>query len=161
MNYREARKEAKRLYEEKLKELYVLNKIAQKIKPALPDGWEINFSALISCFDISKGKFEDVYNSKQEKVYPDEFKLVCGIIEKVLSEYEENPKLKRKARVNEENQIYHLSAERYIYYCPKEKVTCGVRVKLYNPGVMPNCKIEWKETVQKEAVVSDECLGIG
>jgi len=160
MNYQEARKEAKRLYEEKLKELHVQNKIAQKIKPALPDGWEINFSALISCFDISKGKFEDVYNSKKEKVYPGEFKLVCGIVEKALSEYEENPKLKRKARVSEGNQIYHLSAERYIH-CPKEKVTFGVRVKLYNPGVMPNCKIEWKETIQREAVVSDECLGIG
>jgi len=148
MNYEEAKIKAKERYAESLKEIEFCKEIADKILPSLPDGWDCKIDDVIFSLDVKGGQ------SRNEKsTDAGEFKLVCKLVENAIGK-----KLERSAKANQnENSLFYLKADKYI---SKNDVHIGVNVTLYYPGNMPNCKIEWKRKWRKEAVISDECLGI-
>jgi len=147
MNYEEVKISAKEKYEMVLKEIEFCKEIADKIEPSLPDGWDCRIDETIFNLYITKG-WRSVAGTDAG-----EFKLVCKLVENVTGE-----KLNKNAQVNNgEDSVFCLHAEKYI---EKNEVCIGVNVSLYHPENMPDCKIEWKRKWRKEAVISDECLGI-
>jgi len=144
MNYEKVKIVALERYKKALKEIELCKEIAEKIEPSLPDGWKCEIDDVVWNLEITK------YGADSG-----EFKLVCKLVEGAIGE-----KLKRSARVLRGGTKPHiLRAEKYLHQI-KEDIYVGVEVKLYNPENMPDCKIEWKRRWIKEAVVSDECLGI-
>ena len=149
MDYEQALKSAKEIYEAKLEKLKLCNGLAKKIKSALPDGWEFDFGSYAHDLDICKGS----YSSPDTKTDIGEFKLVCKIVEKIL-----NKKLEKTANVGDDDEVNIIWGEQY--YQSKQGTYIRICVTIRYPGNMPDCKIEWREKVIREAVISDECLGL-
>jgi len=151
MNYLEAKKKAKEKYEMHLKQIELCKEVSDKIAAALPEGWNIDIGDVIFNLSIWKGSIND-----GEEADAGEFKYVCSIVQKAYPELN----LHRFAHVSDDGKIIFLKA--YDYLRDSEKsILLEIEIIAYNPKLMPNCKIEWKEEVVKRAVVSDECLGIG
>jgi len=147
MNYEEVKIRARERYEGALKEIELCKEIADKIIPSLPDGWDCRIDETIFSLYITKGWRSETGTDAGE------FKLVCKLVENATGE-----KLNKSARVKDGgNNLFCLLAEKYI---EKNEICIGVNVNLYHPENMPDCKIEWKRRWRKEAVISDECLGI-
>jgi len=147
MNYEEVKISAKRRYEQALKEIELCKEIADKITPSLPDGWDCRIDETIFNLYITKGLHS------LASADAGEFKLVCKLVESATG-----VKLKKRAEaVYSENRLYSLGADKYV---TRNGVCTGVNVTLYHPENMPDCKIEWKRRWTKEAIISDECLGI-
>jgi len=149
MNYLEAKKKAKERYELFLKRIELCKEVSDKIAVALPEGWNIDINDVGFNLSIWKGSVR----SKKE-VDSGEFKLVCKLIESAFP----NLKLERFAYVNDEGKLIFLKAYDFLR---EESRFIEIEVIIYNPKLMPNCKIEWKTETVRRAVVSDECLGIG
>ena len=148
MNYEEAKISAKKRHERALKEIELCKEIADRVTPSLPDGWECRIDDVIFNLDITKGWYD------QAGADAGEFKLVCKLVENATGE-----KFKKSAEANYgKNKLYFLKADKYV---TRNGICTGVNVILYHPDNMPDCKIEWKRRWRKEAVISDECLGIG
>jgi len=149
MNYAEAKKRAKERYDLFLERIELCKEVSDKIAAALPGGWNIDINDVGFHLSIWKG---DVRNKKE--VDSGEFKLVCKLIESAFP----NLKLERFAHVNDEGKLIFLKAYDFLR---EESGFIEIEVIIYNPKLMPNCKIEWKTETVRRAVVSDECLGIG
>jgi len=149
MNYEQAKKRAEEWYKEHLKRIELCKKVSDKIATALPEGWNIDIEDISFHLSIWKGSIR----SKKE-VDAGEFKLVYKLIEKAFPSL----KLERFAYVNDDGKLVFLKAYDYLR---EETGSIEIEVIIYNPKLMPNCKIEWKTETIKSAIVSDECLGIG
>lgn len=147
MNYEEAKKKAKERYESALREIELCMKVFDKVQPNLPAGWECKINTIVFKLEIHKG-----YRWAGERNDAGEFKLVCKLIESIIGK-----KLERKAQVKNDGEIFMLDAEAYF---SDSTTTTGISVTLYDPTNMPNCDIKWKRSWKKEAIISDECLGL-
>ena len=148
MNYEESLKNAKKDYEQNLRKIEFNKRIAEKIEPALPEGWNCYLDCIVFSLIFEKG-----FDSYDERYDPNEFKLVCKLVESAIGE-----KLTKRAQVKKTtNQIYLLEAQ--CYYSENEAGS-SIFVYLYDPQNPPDCKITWKWTREKKAIVSDSCLGI-
>jgi len=151
MNYLEAKKRAKEKYEMHLKRIELCKRVLDKIVPALPEGWDTEINDIGFHLSIRKGSV-----GSNEEVDSAEFKYICSILKQAF------PKLdfQRFAHVNDNGKVIFLKAYDYLRF-PEEESFLEIEVILFNPKLMPNCKIEWKTETVRRAIVSDECLGIG
>ena len=135
MHIEEAKIYLKREYRQGLISLAMAKKVADKIEPLLPRGW--NCSMFLGTW-LSIEKTE-------EMVHASEFRVVCDLVEKVTGK-----KVERSARSEK-----MLKGEVWI----KEKLNRYLHIEIYLADV-DGCRIERKQETREVYVASPECLGI-
>ncbi len=122
--------------------------LANKIEPSLPKGWDVNVNLLLNNLEIYK--CEPV----EGKTDSHEFKFVCKIVEAAFGE----KIVDRYGIALGDKTVTSLHASGYFKV---DRRYMGVEICLMNPENMPDCEVTFKRTWKKEAVVSDNCLGLG
>ena len=134
-------KEAREKYDDALKRIKLADKICKKVEPHLPKGWKVYEGLLVTWGQINF--------CKNKKANALEFRVVCDLVEKVLSKT-----LMRWIRGDKDNQA--LVGYAHIWSEDRE-ASIDVQVELGNPE---GCKMMFKRTWETKAVVDDACLGI-
>lgn len=136
MNYEKAKRMAKRRYRERLVTIGMAKKIADKVTPLLPQGWECKLDNIGFWLEFEK------WGSPVDAM---EFRVVCDLIERAIGQ-----KLQRKA-MGERSLRAEISLmpnpHRYLY----------IQVYL---GNTKGCKIIKKKEMRITYVADPKCLGL-
>jgi len=134
-------KEVKENYDDTLERIKLADKVCKKVEPHLPKGWKADEGMLVNWGQINF--------CKNEKANALEFRVVCDMVEKVLSKTLMRWVRGDKDRQNLIGYTSIRSEDRAVYL--------DVHVELGNPE---GCEVTFKRKWETKAVVDDACLGI-